>query len=596
MDLPARLGKYELTEFLGGGMSHVYRATDTLIGRTVAVKILTPEGSKDEEVRERFLQEARLAGNISHENVISIFDFGEIEGCPFMVMEFLQGDSLRTLIANDAIGSLQQKVDIALQASRAIEYIHTLSMIHRDIKPDNIHVSSKGSVKLIDFGIAKLQDLSRTRAGFVLGTPYYMAPEQIRGERITPQVDVYAFGVVLFEMMTRVKPFRSTTLEETFQKILLEDVDFTPLVQAGIPHPLFELIVQCLAKNPEQRPPIKVVRERLERMRGINTADSASAPLATAPLATSEAPSWNTGVAAAPAPAASTATTPAPAAAPQPSPGFGAKPLVAIVAAVVVVGLIVAYFVLRPKTADGTASGSTGTGNQQALAATIDTPTGQMVLVPAGSFLSGEDRHQETLPDFYIDKTEVTNAAYSEYLKARGRPIPDGFPKDRGDYPVTDISIYDARDYAEWAGKRLPKMLEWEKAARGADGRSYPWGNEADAQNANLLKNGVAGTLQPANTEGKDVSPFGILNMGGNASEFVYEIRTPSAGAMQAFSSLVKPPPAANEPWYTFRGGSYRLPLESAVTYEWGSVPARFHGPDLGFRCVRDARPATPAQ
>ncbi len=587
MDLPARLGKYELIEFLGGGMSHVYRATDTLIGRTVAVKILTPEGSKDQEVRERFLQEARLAGNISHENVISIFDFGEIEGCPFMVMEFLQGESLRTLIANDATGNLQQKLEIALQASRAIEYIHTLSMIHRDIKPDNIHVSSKGQVKLIDFGIAKLQDLSRTRAGFVLGTPYYMAPEQIRGERITPLVDVYAFGVVLFEMMTKVKPFKSSTLEETFQKILMEDVDFTPLVQTGIPHPVFELIVQCLAKNPEQRPPIKVVRERLEKMRGVSGAESATPWTATA-----EAPGLGQSAAVATAPVA-TAATPAPTKA---APAFGAKPEIAIIAAIAVVGLIVAYFVVRPKTGIGTDAGPTGTANQQPLASTIDTPTGQMILIPAGPFQSGEDRHQETLPDFYIDKIEVTNAAYEQYLKARNRPIPDGFPKDRGDYPVTDISIYDARDYAEWAGKRLPKMLEWEKAARGTDGRSYPWGNDTDAQNANLLKDGVAGTLQPANTEGKDVSPWGILNMGGNASEFVYEIRTPSAGAMRAFQTLVTPPPAANEPWYTFRGGSYRLPIASALTYEWGSVPARFHGPDLGFRCVRDARPAPQPQ
>ena len=102
MDLPARLGKYELIEFLGGGMSQVYRATDTVIGRTVAVKILTPEGTGDPEVKDRFLQEARMAGNLSHENVISIFDFGEINGLPFMVMEFLQGDSLRNLIRDGA--------------------------------------------------------------------------------------------------------------------------------------------------------------------------------------------------------------------------------------------------------------------------------------------------------------------------------------------------------------------------------------------------------------------------------------------------------------------------------------------------------------
>src|SRR6266853_1956606 len=144
MQLPTRLGKYELVEFLGGGMSHVFRATDTVIGRTVAVKILTPEGCADSETKDRFLQEARMA---------------------------------------------------------------------RDINPDNLQVTSKGVVKLMDFGIAKLEDLSRTRPGFVLGTPYYMAPEQVRGQKVTPLVDVYAFGVVLFELMSGVKPFKADTVE-----------------------------------------------------------------------------------------------------------------------------------------------------------------------------------------------------------------------------------------------------------------------------------------------------------------------------------------------------------------------------------------------
>ena len=265
MDLPARLGKYELIEFLGGGMSHVYRATDTLIGRTVAVKILTPESAGDPEVKQRFLQEARMAGNISHENVISIFDFGEIKGRPFMVMEFLQGDSLRNLIRDVRTGDLQQRLQIAVQAARAIEYIHSAQIIHRDIKPDNIHVNPKGVVKLIDFGIAKMQDLSRTQPGYVLGTPYYMAPEQVRGEKVTPLVDVYAFGVLLFELMAGVKPFKAASVEEIFHRILSEPFDFAPLRQAGVSGALYDLIVQCVAKNPAERPSgLKEVRERLE--------------------------------------------------------------------------------------------------------------------------------------------------------------------------------------------------------------------------------------------------------------------------------------------------------------------------------------------
>src|SRR4051794_33309474 len=187
MELPARVGKYELEEFLGGGMSHVYRARDTVIGRTVAVKILTKEGCEDEEAKARFLAEARMAGNISHDNVLYVYDFGEDDQHhPFMVMEFLRGQDLRHAIKNGAVGDIKSRLKIALQTARALQYIHTQKIVHRDIKPENVHLTTNGVVKLMDFGIAKTEGLSMTRAGYVLGTPYYMAPEQVRGESITP--------------------------------------------------------------------------------------------------------------------------------------------------------------------------------------------------------------------------------------------------------------------------------------------------------------------------------------------------------------------------------------------------------------------------
>src|ERR1035438_3271928 len=195
MELPARIGKYELQEFLGGGMSHVYRALDTVIGRQVAVKILTNSAAGDEEAKARFLTEARTAGNLAHENIISIYDFGcdEQQGL-FMVMEFLQGEDLRGAIRHGHTGDLRKKLGIAIRIARALAYVHNAKIIHRDIKPENVYINSAGVVKLMDFGIAKTEDLSMTRAGYVLGTPYYMAPEQVKGEKITELVDVYAFG------------------------------------------------------------------------------------------------------------------------------------------------------------------------------------------------------------------------------------------------------------------------------------------------------------------------------------------------------------------------------------------------------------------
>ena len=230
IQLPARIGKYELLEFLGGGMSHVYRAVDTVIGRSVAVKILTNTASQDEEAKARFLTEARTAGNLAHENVISIYDFGSDEQHGlYMVMEFLQGEDLRGAIRNGHTGDLKKKLKIAIQIARALEYVHKAKIIHRDIKPENVHINAAGVVKLMDFGIAKTADLSMTRAGYVLGTPYYMAPEQVKGEKINDLVDVYAFGILLFELLSGQKPIAGDTVERIFYSILNEPLDLSPL-------------------------------------------------------------------------------------------------------------------------------------------------------------------------------------------------------------------------------------------------------------------------------------------------------------------------------------------------------------------------------
>ncbi len=268
MDLPARIGKYELEEFLGGGMSHVYRARDTVTGRTVAVKIMTETGCEDAKAKARFLAEARMAGSISHDNVLGIYDFGEDEQHrPYMAMEFLRGESLRQAIKSGTTGDLKRKLSIALQVARALEYIQGQKIVHRDIKPENIHIDAAGVVKLIDFGIAKSEGLSITRAGYVLGTPYYMAPEQVMGKEITGQVDVYAFGVLLLELMTGDKPVGGDTVERVFYSILNEPLDLAPLRESGAPEAMAGLIARCTAKEPAERPPgFAAIRAELEGM------------------------------------------------------------------------------------------------------------------------------------------------------------------------------------------------------------------------------------------------------------------------------------------------------------------------------------------
>jgi len=201
MENPKRIGKYEIEEFLGGGMSHVYKARDTVIGRTVAIKILTQTGVADPETKARFLREAQLAGGLAHENIMSVYDFGEDAEQPFMVMEFLRGEDLRSAIKNNHTGDLNRRLEIALQVAKALDYIHQQKITHRDIKPENIHINAAGRVKLMDFGVAKTDELSLTRPGFTMGTPYYMSPEQVTGKDVTFVADVYSFGMLLFELL-----------------------------------------------------------------------------------------------------------------------------------------------------------------------------------------------------------------------------------------------------------------------------------------------------------------------------------------------------------------------------------------------------------
>ncbi len=253
LQLPARLGKYELIEFLGGGMSHVYRAKDSVLGRMVAVKILTAAGCADLEAKVRFLQEARMAGGIVHENIISVFDFGEEGGKPYIVMEFLRGQSLRDVIKQAQTGDVLNKLSMCIQTARAVEFIHSKKIIHRDIKPENVHVDALGRIKLMDFGIAKSQGMSLTRAGFTLGTPYYMAPEQVLGNQVTPLVDVYAMGILMFELFSGLKPIHGDTVEKIFNNILYEPLNMDPLRLQGVSQPIQAVIATCTAKNPAER-------------------------------------------------------------------------------------------------------------------------------------------------------------------------------------------------------------------------------------------------------------------------------------------------------------------------------------------------------
>ncbi|MCB9632872.1 MAG: protein kinase [Sandaracinus sp.] len=252
-------GRYVLEDVLGeGGMATVYRARHNLVDRPCAVKILHPELSRDSTLRERLRREARSAASISHPNVVEIYDFGETpDGEPYLVMELLPGDSLRAYIGEPM--PVGEAIEMARQMAEGLARAHDLGVVHRDLKPENVFVvpQPKGPplVKLVDFGLARVRREDRlTVTGQIVGTPPYMAPERFRQDDVTPSADLYALGIVLYEMLVGKLPFDSNNVAG-FVLAHLEEVP--PRVRVDVPkvpHALDDLVAELLQKRPEDRP------------------------------------------------------------------------------------------------------------------------------------------------------------------------------------------------------------------------------------------------------------------------------------------------------------------------------------------------------
>jgi serine/threonine protein kinase len=272
-------GRYRIASRLGdGGMGAVYRAEQLSVGRTVALKVLHREFARDEEFVHRFHQEARLAAALNHPRLTTVFDFDQSEdGSLFIVMEYLEGTRLSDVIQRSGPLEIARAVRLAIQIAEGIEAAHAAGVIHRDVKPQNIMVLAPGDdVKLMDFGIARLndgRDLQLTRAGSMMGTPLYMAPEQIEGGTISDKTDIYAFGVVLYEMLSGQTPFSAPTSAAVLAKQLNEPPRPLRAVRPDVPAVLERIVMQALDKDPEYR------QERIaEVVRGLRTVAGSPAP------------------------------------------------------------------------------------------------------------------------------------------------------------------------------------------------------------------------------------------------------------------------------------------------------------------------------
>ncbi len=252
-------GRYRVLRKLGqGGMGSVYLAEQVSVARKVALKVLHGDFAADEDFVKRFRLEARLAASLNHRNVITIHEFDQADdGSLFIAMEYLEGQNLSDLIRQEGILPVGRAVRLGLQIAQGLEAAHRAGVIHRDIKPHNVMVVGGDEVKLMDFGIARLQDAAGgglTRTGVVMGTPAYMAPEQIEGGAVTERTDIYSFGIVLYEMLTGSVPFVAATPRAILTKHLQERPAPLRTVNPKIPVAVERVVMQTLEKDPAARP------------------------------------------------------------------------------------------------------------------------------------------------------------------------------------------------------------------------------------------------------------------------------------------------------------------------------------------------------
>src|SRR6516225_4665557 len=260
----AKLGPYLIQSLIGtGGMGEVYRAFDTRLNREVAIKVLPECWSRDPERLHRFELEAQATAALNHPNIVSIHHVGQHDGSPYIVTELLPGETLRERLRRGPIPP-RKAIEYAVQIANGLAAAHDRGIVHRDLKPENLFVTNDGRIKILDFGLARLGPskqasgeeatvTQRTDPGMVLGTVGYMSPEQVRGKIVDHRADIFAFGAILYEMVTGKQPFRKSTYAETMTAILNEEPPSISQIAPTASPGMRRVVHRCLEKDPEQR-------------------------------------------------------------------------------------------------------------------------------------------------------------------------------------------------------------------------------------------------------------------------------------------------------------------------------------------------------
>ena len=285
------VGVYEIRSPLGhGGMGEVYRAHDSRLGRDVAIKVLSSEASVDSERLRRFEQEARAAASLNHPNILTVHEIGMHDGQPYVVSELLEGQTIRSILLAGAL-PVKKAADYAVQIAMGLAAAHDKGIVHRDVKPENLLVTADGRLKILDFGLAKLTEpaaalnattqetwLLKTVSGVVFGTAGYMSPEQVRGQPVDHRTDIFAFGCVLYEMLSGRRAFKGNTAAETMSAILNEEPEPPSSSNASVPRVLDRITQRCLEKQPGLRfQSAKDIGFAIDAVSGLSGGDPASA-------------------------------------------------------------------------------------------------------------------------------------------------------------------------------------------------------------------------------------------------------------------------------------------------------------------------------
>jgi serine/threonine protein kinase len=361
-------GAYRVIEPLGrGGMASVYKVYEAALDRYVALKVLPGEFLHDETFAERFKREAKVVARLEHPNVIPIHAFGIEAGIPWMAMRLISGGALAGLLRGGRL-THERIITILRGAADALDYAHGKGVVHRDVKPQNILLDEAERVYLADFGIAKMVEGSGalTQTGMITGTPQYMAPEQATGQPVDQRVDIYALGVVAYEMLTGRVPFAADTPVAVLMKHVTEPIPIPP--PSTVPEPLVRALLKSMAKKPEDRWPTAGAFVRaLEQ--GL-----AEVPTATISAATATVPAAHRPAATMPPPGPTTRR--APAAARSRGPGLGL--VIGVLAVLAVVGIVAVFAVARSRPAPKTTASLTSSGAAVAAPATTPTPRGEV--------------------------------------------------------------------------------------------------------------------------------------------------------------------------------------------------------------------------